>query len=78
MMLRFGDDPAAALTHDQVLEQCAMLIALARLAQRFGLSAVGIQYQQGAARSCAASSRSNGLRANARRSSFPRTPARTC
>jgi hypothetical protein len=32
-----------------------MMIAMARFTQRFGLSAVGVQYQQGLAQSCAAS-----------------------
>ena len=55
MKFQFGTDPAKELTRDQVLEQCAMMIAMARFTQRFGLSAVGVQYQQGLAHSCAAS-----------------------
>jgi hypothetical protein len=55
MRFNFGSDPATELTRDQVLEQCAMLIAMARIADRFGLSAIGVQYQQGLAQSCAAS-----------------------
>lgn len=55
MTFKFGSNPAKELTRDQVLEQCAMLIAMARFTQRFGLSAVGVQYQQGLAQSCAAS-----------------------
>jgi len=55
MRFQFGTDPAKDLTRAQVLEQCAMLIAMARAARRFGLSAVGVQYQQGLAESCAAS-----------------------
>ncbi len=55
MTFKFGQDPAKELTRDQVLEQCAMMIAMARFAERFGLSAVGVQYQQGLAQSCAAS-----------------------
>jgi hypothetical protein len=55
MKFNYGADPAVELTRDQVLEQCAMLIAMARFVRRFGLSAVGVQYQQGLARSCAAS-----------------------
>ena len=55
MRFAFGTNAATELTREQVLEQCAMLIALGRFAQRFGLSAVGVQYQQGLARSCAAS-----------------------
>ena len=53
--LHFGPDPATDLTRDQVLEQCAMLIAMARFVRRFGLSAGGVPYQQGLAQSCAAS-----------------------
>jgi hypothetical protein len=55
MKFQFGSDPAKELTRDQVLEQCAMMIAMARFTQRFGLSCVGVQYQQGLAHSCAAS-----------------------
>ena len=55
MKFQFGNDPAKELTRDQVLEQCAMMIAMARFTQRFGLSSVGVQYQQGLAHSCAAS-----------------------
>jgi len=55
MRFAFGPDPASDLTREQVTEQCAMLIAMARFVQRFGLSAVGVQYQQGLAQSCAAS-----------------------
>ncbi len=55
MQFQFGTDPATELTRDQVLEQCAMLIAMARFVQRFGLTSVGVQYQQGLAHSCAAS-----------------------
>ncbi len=43
----FGTDPYSELVEDQVLQQCKMYIAAARLAHRFGLDAVGIQYQQG-------------------------------
>jgi hypothetical protein len=55
MKFHFGSDPAKELTREQVLEQCAMMIAMARFTQRFGLSCVGVQYQQGLAHSCAAS-----------------------
>jgi len=55
MKFQYGSDPAKELTRDQVLEQCAMMIAMARFTQRFGLSCVGVQYQQGLAHSCAAS-----------------------
>ena len=55
MRFDFGTDDATDLTREQVLSQCAMLIALARYVDRFGLTAVGVQYQQGLARSCPAS-----------------------
>lgn len=55
MKFDFGADPAKELTRDQVLEQCAMMIAMARFTERFGLASVGVQYQQGLAHSCAAS-----------------------
>ncbi len=55
MTFKFGSDSATELTREQVLEQCAMMIAMARITQRFGLSSVGVQYQQGLKDSCAAS-----------------------
>lgn len=55
MKFKFGTDPVKDLTRDQVLEQCAMMIAMARFTERFGLASVGVQYQQGLAQSCAAS-----------------------
>lgn len=55
MTFLWGKDGATELTRDQVLEQCAMLIALGRFTDRFGLTSVGVQYQQGLARACAAS-----------------------
>ncbi|MDR2378522.1 MAG: hypothetical protein LBD70_03740 [Bifidobacteriaceae bacterium] len=47
MAFRYGRDPATELTPDQVLGQLKMYIAALRLADDFGLDAVGIQYQQG-------------------------------
>lgn len=43
----FGTDEATELTEAQVLLQCKMYIAAVRLADEFGCSAIGIQYQQG-------------------------------
>ncbi|HTI81630.1 MAG TPA: hypothetical protein VL614_14370 [Acetobacteraceae bacterium] len=71
MRFAFGRDPATELTRDQVLEQCAMLIALARFAQRFGLSPVGVQHQQGLAQSCAASDFAEGAIGSAERFPIP-------
>ncbi len=71
MTFHFGADPATELTREQVLEQCAMLIALGRFVDRFGLSAVGVQYQQGLARCCAASDFAEGAIGNAVRFPIP-------
>ncbi|MEY4760383.1 MAG: hypothetical protein RLZZ200_239 [Pseudomonadota bacterium] len=71
MKFRFGTDPTQELTREQVKEQCAMLIALARYADRFGLSCVGVQYQQGLARCCAASDFAEGAIGNAERFPVP-------
>lgn len=71
MTFHFGTDPDTELTRGQVLEQCAMLIAMARFVDRFGLSAVGVQYQQGLARCCAASDFAEGAIGNAERFPIP-------
>ena len=47
MTFHFGKDPATELTLEQVLDQCRMYIAAARIAETFGCEAIGIQYQQG-------------------------------
>jgi hypothetical protein len=71
MKFLFGDDPATELTREQVLEQCAMLIAMARVAQRLGLSCVGVQYQLGLAYSCAASDFAEGAIGSSERFPIP-------
>ena len=71
MKFEFGSDPAKELTRDQVLEQCAMMIAMARFAQRFGLTSVGVQYQQGLAHSCAASDFAEGAIGSTERFPIP-------
>ena len=71
MHFEFGNNPETELTREQVLEQCAMLIALGRFVDRFGLSAVGVQYQQGLARCCAASDFAEGAIGNAERFPIP-------
>ncbi len=76
MRFELGSDPATELTRDQVLEQCAMLIALGRFVDRFGLSAVGVQYQQGLARCCAASDFAEGAIGNAERFPIPTVDGR--
>lgn len=55
MTFHYGQDAESELTREQVLEQCAMMIAMARFTQRFGLTSVGVQYQQGLKDSCPAS-----------------------
>lgn len=71
MSFLWGEDGATELTRDQVLEQCAMLIALGRFVDRFGLSAVGVQYQQGLARACAASDFAEGAIGSTERFPIP-------
>jgi hypothetical protein len=47
LKFHFGKDPATELTLDQVIGQCKMYIAAARIAETFGCDMIGIQYQQG-------------------------------
>ena len=47
LRFRFGTDDATQLTREQVQWQLKMYIAALRIADDFGLDAVGIQYQQG-------------------------------
>jgi len=47
MQFRWGRDERTELTQAQTLQQCKMYIAAVRLADEFGCSAIGIQYQQG-------------------------------
>ncbi len=47
MKFNLGQDEATALTEAQVLLQCKMYVAAVRIADEFGCSAIGIQYQQG-------------------------------
>ncbi|PZE23182.1 MULTISPECIES: fucose isomerase [unclassified Curtobacterium] len=58
---RFGADEATELTERQVRWQCAMYVAALRIADDFGLDAVGIQYQQGLKDTCPASDFAEGL-----------------
>ncbi len=71
MRFVLGTDEKTELTRKQVLEQCAMMIAVARYAVRFGLTAVGVQYQQGLARCCAASDFAEGAIGSAERFPIP-------
>jgi hypothetical protein len=47
MKFELGPDEAENLTESQVLQQCKMYIAAVRIADEFGCSTIGIQYQQG-------------------------------
>lgn len=71
MTFMFGTDSKTELTREQVKEQCAMMIAMARFAKRFGLSAVGVQYQQGLKDSCAASDFAEGAIGSTERYPIP-------
>ncbi|PLW76894.1 signal transduction protein [Cohaesibacter celericrescens] len=71
MQFQWGKDGATELTREQVLEQCAMMIAMARFTKRFGLAAVGVQYQQGLKDCCAASDFAEGAIGNAERFPIP-------
>lgn len=57
----FGADPIQDLTRDQVLAQCRMYVAAARMADEMGCDALGIQYQQGLKDMCPASDLVEGL-----------------
>ncbi|MDZ4814785.1 MAG: fucose isomerase [Verrucomicrobiota bacterium] len=47
MKFNLGTKEEEELTENQVLQQCKMYIAALRLADEFGCSTIGIQYQQG-------------------------------
>src|SRR5579883_1619382 len=47
MTFRWGSDEEQELTEAQTLGQCKMYVAAVRLADEFGCSTIGIQYQQG-------------------------------
>jgi len=47
MQFSYGPNEATDLTEAQVLQQCKMYIAALRIADDFGCSLIGIQYQQG-------------------------------
>ncbi|QDZ15970.1 fucose isomerase [Humibacter ginsenosidimutans] len=64
---RFGTDAATELTEDQVMSQFRMYVAALRIADDFGLDAVGIQYQQGLKDTVPASDLAEGLLNNLER-----------
>jgi len=61
MTFRLGTDEASELTEAQVWWQYKMYVATLRIADDFGLDAVGIQYQQGLKDLCPASDLAEGL-----------------
>lgn len=71
MNFHFGLHPETELTREQVTEQCAMMIAMARMTERFGLTSVGVQYQQGLKDVCAASDFAEGAIGSTERFPIP-------
>ena len=61
MKFQLGSDSDTELSEAQVLQQCKMYIAAMRIANEFGCSAIGIQYQQGLKDLTAASDLAEGL-----------------
>ena len=61
LRFEFGTDEATELTRSQVQSQLKMYIAALRIADDFGLDAVGIQYQQGLKDTVPASDLAEGL-----------------
>ncbi len=61
MKFKVGKDEASELTDRQIREQCRMYIATLRLADRWGMDLVGIQYQLGLTDTCPASDLVEGL-----------------
>ena len=47
MKFRTGSNQETDLTEGQILDQCKMYVSALRIADEFGCSAIGIQYQQG-------------------------------
>ncbi|OHX07039.1 fucose isomerase [Micromonospora sp. WMMB235] len=67
MTFHTGTDEATELTYAQLLSQCRMYVAALRIADDFGLDAVGIQYQQGLKDTVPASDLAEGLLNNVER-----------
>ncbi len=61
MTFDYGSDPSTHLTEAQVLEGLKMYDAAVHLADAFGCSTIGIQYQQGLKDVCVASDLTEGL-----------------
>lgn len=67
MRFKWGADESTELTRQQVLAQLAMYIAALRIADDFGVDALGIQYQQGLKDLAPASDLAEGLLNNVSR-----------
>ena len=67
MTFHIGSDEATELTDAQLLSQFKMYVAALRIADDFGLDAVGIQYQQGLKDTVPASDLAEGLLNNVQR-----------
>lgn len=67
MKFQLGNDEGTDLTENQILGQCKMYIAAARIADEFGCATIGIQYQQGLKDLAPASDLAEGLLNNAER-----------
>jgi hypothetical protein len=67
LRFEFGTDEATELTRAQVQSQLKMYVAALRIADDFGLDAVGIQYQQGLKDTVPASDLAEGLLNNVER-----------
>ena len=63
----WGTDGSKELVHGQVFEQMKMYSAAGRIFNRYGLSAMGIPYQYGLVRCCAASDLVEGMLNNSER-----------
>jgi hypothetical protein len=67
LKFKTGPNPETDLTDDQILDQCRMYIAALRIADEFGCSVIGIQYQQGLKDLAPASDLAEGLLNNSDR-----------
>jgi len=72
MKFQIGKNEKKDLTRNQLIEQGKMYIAAVRIAHKYGLDCIGIQYQQGLKDCCAASDLVEGLLNN------PDRPKVTC
>lgn len=76
LKFKTGPNPETDLTDDQILDQCRMYIAALRIADEFGCSVIGIQYQQGLKDLAPASDLAEGLLNNSDRPPVKSTDGR--